>query len=343
MTRIPRRYLLGLAVAGAFPGAPAHAQTTLTASSWVPPGHPLTAAILVPWTKEVEAATQGRVKFNVLPKAPVAPPQTFDAVKDGVVDVSFTVQGYTPGRFVLTKMAEFAFLGDSAEATSVAYQRMYEKHLAKFDEHKGVKVIAVFTHGPGEMYSVKQPFDTVASLANMKIRVGGGVVNDYTKALGAIPLLKPASESFQILQSGVADGIFFPAESISGFKLTSLIKHATLVPGGLYNTSFAMMMNEAKYNALSKADRDAIDKVSGEHFARLAGKAWDAADAAGIEAMKAAGIPIKTASAAFIAEATPRLDPVEQAWFAEIKPKGLDGAALMKEFRAEIAKVAAGK
>lgn len=321
----------------------AQAQTVLTASSWVPPGHPLTANILVAWGKELEKASGGRVSLNVLPKAPVAAPQTFDAVKDGIVDVSFTVQGYTPGRFVLTKMTEFGFLGDSAESISVAYQRMHEKHLAKLDEHKGVKVIAVFSHGPGQMYSVKNPIASLADLSNMKIRVGGGVINDITKALGASPLLKPASESFQMLQSGVADGIFFPGESIAGFKLTSLIKHATLVPGGMYNTSFVMMMNEAKYNALSKADRDAVDKVSGEFFARLAGKAWDAADAAGVDAMKAAGISVKTASPAFVAELKSKIDPIEQAWYADIKPKGVDGAALMKEFRAEIAKVAAGK
>lgn len=331
------------ALVGTLTAAPARAQTTLTASSWVPPKHPLTENILVAWTKEVEQATQGRLKFNVLPKAPVAPPQTFDAVKDGVIDVSFTVQGYTPGQFVLTKMTEFGFLGDSAESISVAYQRMHEKHLAKHDEHKGVKVIAVFSHGPGHMYSIKSPIVSVADLANMKIRVGGGVVNDYTKALGASPLLKPASESFQMLQSGVADGIFFPGESISGFKLTSLIKHATLVPGGLYNTSFVMMMNEAKYNALPAADKAAIDKLSGEHFARLAGKAWDAADAAGIDAMKAAGIEIRKANDTFINDAKSKVAPVEQAWVEQIKAKGIDGSAVMKEFRAEIAKVAAGK
>lgn len=339
-----KHFLLATAALAAWLGAaPAHAQTTLTASSWVPPSHPLTAGMLVPWTKEVEAATRGRVKFNVLPKAPVAAPQTFDAVKDGVIDVSFTVQGYTPGRFVLTKMAEFGFLGDSAESTSVAYQRMYTRHLAKLDEHKGVKVIAVFTHGPGEMYSVNKPIASVADLQGMKIRVGGGVVNDITKALGASPLLKPANEAYQMMQSGVADGIFFPPESIQSFKLQGLIKHATFVPGGLYNTSFVMMMNEAKYNALSQADRDAIDKLSGEHFAHLAGTAWDKADASGIEAIKAAGINIQTASPAFVAEIKTRIDPVEQAWYAEVKPKGVDGAALMKEFRAEIAKVAAGK
>jgi TRAP-type C4-dicarboxylate transport system substrate-binding protein len=335
--------LLAAALAALLNVAPAQAQTTMTASSWVPPGQPLTASILVPWTKEVEAATQGRVKFNVLPKAPVAAPQTFDAVKDGVVDVSFTVQGYTPGRFVLTKMAEFGFLGDSAVDTSVAYERIYKKHLAKYEEHKGVKVIAVFTHGPGEMYSIGKPIVSLADLQGMKIRVGGGIVNDYTKALGASPLLKPANEAYQMLQSGVADGIFFPAESIEGFKLTGLIKQATFVTGGLYNTSFVMMMNEAKYNALPQADRDAIDKLSGEHFARLAGKAWDAADTAGMATMKAAGVHLQTASPAFMAEIRSRTDPIEQAWAAEIKPKGVDGAALMKEFRAEIAKVAGGK
>jgi TRAP-type transport system periplasmic protein len=335
--------LAAAATAALLNAAPAAAQTVLTASSWVPPGHPLTANGLVAWTKEVEQATQGRVKFNILPKAPVAPPQTFDAVRDGIVDVSFTVHGYTPGRFLLTKMTEFGFLGDSAEAISVAYQRMHERHLAKADEHKGVRVIGVFAHGPGQIYTVKTPVNTVADLANMKIRVGGGIVNDYTRALGASPLLKPSSESFQMLQSGVADGIFFPNESITGFKLTSLIKHGTLVPGGLYNTSFLMMMNEAKYNALPKADRDAIDKLSGEHFARLAGKMWDTADAAGLKEIRAAGIDVRTASPAFVAEAKAKVDPIEQAWYNEVKAKGYDGAALMREFRAEIAKVAAGR
>jgi len=335
--------LVAALITGMLAWSQAGAQTVMTASSWVPPGHPLTASILVPWTQAVEKATNGRVKFNVLPKAPVAPPGTFDAVKDGVVDASFTVHGYTPGRFVLTKMTEFGFLGDSAESISVAYERMFRKHLAKFDEHKGVKVLSVFSHGPGQMYTVKTPLKSLKDLNGMKIRVGGGVVNDVTKALGANPLLKPASESFQILNSGVADGIFFPGESIAGFKLTGVIRHAAIVPGGLYNTSFVLIMNEAKFNALSKDDQAAVEKVSGEYFARLAGKAWDAADDAGVAAMKAAGIDVQTVSPAFVAELKAKVDPIEAAWYADIKKQGLDGAALMKEFRAEIKKVASGK
>lgn len=322
--------------------APAQAQTVLTASSWAPPGQTLTAKILVPWTKEVEKATQGRVKFNLLPKPPVAPAQTFDGVRDGMVDVSFAVHGYNPGRFLLTKATEFAFLGDSAETVSVAYQRLYERRMAQHNEHAGVKVIGVYSHGPGQIYTVKKPVAALADMANLKMRVGGGVVNDYAKAMGAVPLLKPSSEAFQLLQSGVADGIFFPSESILGFKLTGVIRHVTLIPGGIYNASLVMLMNQGRFDALPKADQDAINRVSGEFFARLAGKAWDSSDAEGLEAMKTAGIQVVRASPAFVAELKKAIDPVEQAWYAELKAKGVDGAALMAEFRAEIKRVAAG-
>lgn len=39
-----------------------------------------------------------------------------------------------------------------------------------------------------------------------------------------------------------------------------MIKHATTFPGGLHNTSFVFMMNEAKYNSLSTQDKAVVDK-----------------------------------------------------------------------------------
>jgi TRAP-type C4-dicarboxylate transport system substrate-binding protein len=59
------------------------------------------------WCDLVEKNSAGRVKCNILPRAVANPPGTYDAVKNGLADVSFTVHGYTPGRFVLTQMAEF--------------------------------------------------------------------------------------------------------------------------------------------------------------------------------------------------------------------------------------------
>jgi len=326
-------------LASALVWTPAQAQTTLTISSWLPPTHIITKDMLMGWAKEVETATQGRVKSRLLPKAVTSPPGTFDAIRDGLADVSISVHGYTPGRFPMTKMAEFPFLGDSSEAISVAYYRTYMKHMAKLDEHKGLVMLGLMTHGPGQIYMTKQKVVELADLANQKIRVGGGVVVDTTKAIGAVPLLKPASETYEILKSGIADGIFFPKDSVPAFKLIPLVNHMTIVPGGLYNVSFGLWMNEAKFKSLSKADQDAIMKVSGEHYARMAGKVWDAADEDGMKQMKGGNIIIRTASPELVAEIKAKTDPLEKAWYDQAKAKGIDGAAVMAEFRAEIKKL----
>lgn len=322
---------LGLTAGGA------SAQVTLNASGWVPPSHLLVADVMMTFCKDVENDTAGRVKCNLLPKAVVAPPQTFDAIRDGLADLSFTVHGYTPGRFSFSDVAEFPFLGDTAEATSVAYQRVYERHLKKYDEHKGVHTIAVFTHGPGQIFNTKRAINSLKDLEGLKIRVGGGVVNDVAKALGTVPMLKPAPESYELLSQGVADGLFFPKESSLSFKLIPLLKHVTYIPGGLYNVSFVMMMNTAKYNSIPEADRKVIDKYSGEHFARRAGKAWDAVDARSEAAVRAANIPVVTASAGFIAEIKGKTGGLEKAWIDKVKAKGADGAAILADLRKEIA------
>jgi TRAP-type transport system periplasmic protein len=333
-----RKIAKGLVLAALLASAPAGAQVVLNASSWVPPAHPLTANMLVPLCDDIARVTSGRVKCNVLPKAPVAPPQTFDAIADGLIDLSFTSHGYTPGRFALTEAAEFPFMGDTAEVTAVAYQRIFERMLAKADEHKGVVVLSVFTHGPGQIYNVKHAIRSLKDFDGLKIRVGGGVVTDVTRALGAVPILKPAPESYELLSSGVADGVFFPKESPLSFKFIPLIKYVTLVPGGLYNTSFVWMANPAKWNSIPESDRKLIAPLLGEALARRSGKAWDAADAKGLAAMREAKLDIATASPQLLSEIRAKTSELEREWIErKAKPKGVDGAAVLKALRAEIA------
>jgi TRAP-type C4-dicarboxylate transport system substrate-binding protein len=319
------------------PVGAANAQVTLNVNTWVPSSHHMVSEVMMRFCKDAGAATQGRVKCNLLSKAVVSAPQTFDAVRDGLADISFIVPGYTPGRFPLTDVIEFPFQGDTAEATSVAYQRIHDKMLAKYDEHKGVKILAVCTHGPGQIFNTKRPVTSLKDLEGMKIRVGGGMVNEVAKALGTVPMLKPAPESYELLSQGVADGVFFPKEAPVAFKLVPLIKHATFIPGGLYTTSFTVIMNEAAWKKISAADQAALNKLTGEPLARIAGQAWDRADARGEKAMRDAKIPIVTADARFIAEIKQRTGGLQQAWINKVKAKGVDGAALVKAVHDELA------
>ena len=337
------KFALTATVLGVLSVGGVSAQTTLTMSSWVGPTHPLTRDVLGGWAAAVEKATNGRVKMQMLPKAPMAAAGTFDGVRDGLVDVSYVTASYTPARHPLPLLAELPGSGGSAEVNSVAYNRIHWKYLQQANEYKGVKLLGVFTHGPGQLFSVKMPVTSVADLAGMKVRSGGGISEASAKALGASPLVKPAPESYELLSSGVADATFFPSESIRSFNLDKVVKHATYFPGGFYSSSFGFFMNEDKWNKLSKQDQDAITSVSGEALARLAGKAWDAADKVGIEALKAAGVTMVDANPAFVADVRKRTEPLISDWVKAANAKGIDGAKVYAEFHEELKKVAAGR
>ncbi len=320
---------------------PASAQTTLTMSSWVSPQHHLTATVLQGWANQVEKATNGRVKFTMLPKHPSAPPGTFDAVRDGLVDLSYVTASYTPARHILPLMAELPGAGDTALVNSVAYSRIHWKYFQKVGEYKGVKLLGVFTHGPGQMFT-KRSVNNINDVQGLKIRTGGGVAEAVAKALGASAFVKPAPESFELLKGGVADGVFFPMESIISFKLDTVLEQATIFPGGMYSSAFGFFMNEDKWNKLPKQDQDAIEKISGEHIAHLAGVSWDEADRKGLDVLKKSGVKIVTADPAFVAEVQKRSAPIVDDWITKASAKGVDAAKILTEFHAELKKVAAG-
>ena len=322
---------------------PVAAQTTLTMSSWVAPNHLLTKDVLAVWGQQVEKATNGRVKLQMLPKHPSAAPGTFDAVRDDLVDVSYVTASYTPARHVLPLLAELPGGGATSVINSVAYSRIHWKYLQQVGEYKGVKLLGVFTHGPGQMFNTKRPINKVEDLAGMKIRTGGGIAEEMARALGASAFVKPAPKSYELLSSGVADGTFFPLESIISFKLGSVVKYATLFPGGFYCSSFGFFMNEDKWNKLSKKDQDAIESVSGEPLALLAGKAWDTTDAAALEEMKRVGIQISTASPELVKGVQARAEAIDDKWVKDATAKGIDGVKVLAEFHEELKRVAAGK
>ena len=341
MSLSPRLALCALAgaVSALMMAGPVAAQTVLTLSSWVPPTHTLTEG-QKEWCAMLEQKAAGKIKCQVLPRAVSAPPGTFDAVRNGLADLSFTVHGYTPGRFTTTQMVEFPFMGNSAEATSVAFQRIYAKTPAMADEHKGVKVLAVFTHGPGIVLNTKKPVTKVDDLAGMKWRIGGGMVNEISKTLGMNVTLKPAPESYELLSTGVMDGTLFPAESVESFKIDKVIKYATTFPGGLYNTSFVFMMNQAKFDALPPEVKKLIDEMSGEFAARMLGRGWDKVDRRGMAFMQAAGVSFTKADPAFVAAVKAKTVGLEDTWAKAAEAKGMkDPKKALADYRAEIAKL----
>ena len=316
----------------------ASAQTVLTASSWAPPNHTLTMA-QKEWCDLLEKNTAGKMKCNILTRAVSAPPGTFDAVKNGLADISFSVQGYTPGRYQHTQIAELPFLGNTAEPISVAYNKIAMKNPQFAAEHAGMKVISFFTHGPGIVFNTKRTIAKVDDLSGLKFRVGGGMVNEISKSLAMNATLKPATDAYELLSGGVMDGTLFPAESTESFRIDKIIKYATTFPGGLYNTSFAFVINQARYDKFTPEEKKAVDAISGEVAARIYGRGWDKVDRRAVALMQANGVQITKADAKFVADVKAKTAALETKWVADSIAKGMPNAqAVLAEFRAEIAK-----
>lgn len=312
--------------------------TTLTMANWLPPSHPLVKNLMAPYAKKIAEVTNGSVTVNIL-NAPLGSPAAhFDFAVNGIADITFGVQGYTPGRFKTTNLVELPFLGNNAESVSVAYWRTYEAMLKKAGEYDQVKVLGLFSHGPGLVFTKGKDLTKTDALDGVKLRVGGGIVHEVVSALGGIPVEGPSSKSYELLSQGVANGILFPYESVAFFKLIPLLDQALVVPGGLYNTSFYIVMNKNKWNSLTPEQQQAIDKVSGEALARMAGKMWDKADAEGLAAMegKIKQVPATKEQMQVLKE---KLQPVIDAKLKEVAETGVNAEAAYNYLQTEIARV----
>ena len=331
--------LLASAVAFGLTATAAMAETvTLRMSTWLPPKHHHTAVTLPPWIAAVEEASGGTLKIKIDP-APIAkPPGQYDVVRDGAADMSYHVVAYTPGPFEILRGAELPFLSPSAEVGSQAAYDWYDRNIGFDKEFKDVKIITIFVHGPGAVHS-KEPITSLEDIAGVKLRVGGGGVR-MAEALGATPVALPAPQAYEAIQKGVADGAMFPFESIAGFRLGELVNYHLEIPGGLYTTPFAIMMNPAKYDSLSDAHKKVLDEVGGVAGAKIIGKGWDDADAVGRQAAIDQGGVFHKLEGAELAKWQEKIAFMDAAWIEKANAAGLDGAALLEDFKATVAKFA---
>lgn len=314
----------------------AEAEHTLVISSWAPPGHGINAMMWPKFTEMVEEATGGAVTAEL--KMGIAPPPAqMDLIMDGAADVSIIFHGYQPGRFTATKLIELPGYEGSAEAASVAYWKAHEAFLAEADEHRGVKLIALHTHGPAQLHSAKA-VTSLDQIAGMKVRIPGGVGGDVGAALGATGIQVPAPKVYETLASNAADGVVMPLESRKGFKLTEVAQNAYILPGGLYRGSFAFIMNEDAFADLPEAHRTALEeKVFGEPLSRELGAIWDKIDVIGTEATKATeGNAINDATAEDLAKFQAMSADIIAKVVAEVAEKGIDAQAAYDQIKTDM-------
>lgn len=319
------------------------AATTLHVATWLPPTSAQNAVVWPTWKKWVEEATEGRVEV-VIENYTGDPKSIFDAVEDGVFDVGFSVNSYLPGRFKLASVAEIPGEISDAEVGSVALWNTYEEHFTADQEFMGLHLLGMFVHGPGQLYT-NFDVNSLEDLKGKKMRLGGGLVNTLAERLEVTPISAPAPKSYELLQQGVVDGTFLPADQQKTLRLSEVTKNLILFPKGLYTTAFSIVMNEDTFADLSKKDREAIMSVSGEKLSRLAGAAWGSADDEGIAEAKANGVNVVYLSEdhSLVKEMKAISVGIDQSWIDSVADRKVDAKAALAFFRQNVDALSANK
>ena len=347
MTISRRKFMKGSASLLAAPAllgvSSARAQdvVTLKLHHFLPPVSNVHVKLLEPWAKQIESDSSGKLKIEIYPAMQLGgkPPQLYDQARNGVVDIVWTLPGKTPGRFPWTEVCELPFIDTSkANTNAPACQEYGETHLA--NETNDVKLLCFWAHDQGLIHTNKA-IATMEDLAGLKLRNPTRLAGEALTALGAVSVSMPVPQTPEALAQKVIDGCVIPWEVVPSIKVQELTKFHTSVPGSptLYTASFFLAMNKDKFAGLPDELKAVIDKNSGMTFANLAGKMWDDVGAEVAETVKKSGSntvsEISEAEKARWVEAT---KPVHDKWIEEMKGKNIDGAALIEQAKALIAK-----
>jgi TRAP-type C4-dicarboxylate transport system substrate-binding protein len=319
--------------------AGAHAQTTvLRFNLWLPPTMFIVTDFVGGWAKEVEKATDGRVRVENTATSLGAPARQYQLAVDGIADLVWGSHNYSAGQFPLDEIMGLPQLSEKAEPASVAYWRVYEKHFKPTGQYKEVKLIGIHAQAPGQLLLFNdRPIRSIDDLKGQKIRSVSGNMAAIIERLGAAPVSIPANEIYLMASRGVIDGMQFSAESAVAMKLDPFIKQIITMPGGYYNSSFYMVMNKKKWEGISAADQARIDAVSNEYFARRVGRAWDRQVEAAYEKLRKQGTKVIPASPDLVARVSKEAASLEQAYIKDVAKLGVDGAAAIKMLKQEIA------
>ena len=324
-------------------GAAAVAESvTLKFHSFPPMPANSNAKFVKPWADKVTAESNGEIKVEMYASMQLGgkPPQLADQVREGVVDIIWTVAGYTPGRFPHLEAFELPFMPASAEATSQAAHEYMMTVGA--EDLKDYKVLAVHVHAPGTIHTKDTLVKSASDLNGLKMRGPTRVISQMLGGLGATPVGMPVPQVAPSLSKGVIDGMVVPWEIMPSFKLHELTKSHTTLSGdrGLYTAPFLLLMNKAKYESMSDAQKKVIDDNSGMALAKLAGQLWDGFEAPARALAEKAGGEFHELSGAELDEMKAAGAALVDAWIEKANGDGLDGAALVETARSLVAKYA---
>ena len=286
---------------------------------------------LLPWAMEVEERSEGQAMVEVYPAMQLGgrPSDLYAQARDGVVDIIWTLPGYTAGRFPLTEVFEMPFVCGDAMATSQALTEFHRKHLQ--DEYRDTHPLVFHAAAAGHIHTTNKHVSTLEDLAGLKIRAPSQASAEIIRALGAVPVGMPVPQVYEALSRGVVDGTLIPWTIMRPFRLHEVTRYHTEV--SLVCPLFVMTMNRARYEGLPEDIRNIIDETTGLALAKRLGRLWQDDEKPGRDMALELGHPISPLSDLERRRWRDAAQPVIDSWLEKVHAMGHDGNSLLEDAR----------
>ena len=270
------RLLYGTAIATLLLASQAGA-TELRFGHFLPSLHPFHEG-LVAWGEQIKEKSGGTLNITFFPGAQLgAANDHYDMTKSGIVDFAWLALGYTPGKFPIAELMDvpFAISGDAQVATK-ALNEWYAPYAAK--EMSDVKVCFIHLMPAGFLHTTKE-VKTPDQATGLRIRPASAAVSAYFTNLGNTPVPMPVTEAQQAIERGVANAISLAYNSVALYGIDKYLKYHLDTP--LYYPGGAVVMNKARYESLTAAEKAAVDESCTGEGAVMASEGWHKWEAEG--------------------------------------------------------------
>ena len=288
---------------------------------------------LVKWANQLEKDSGGRIVVKRFPGSQMGPAQQhYDFARTGQADVSWFLHGATPGRFPLTEISHLPYLVGSAEIGTKMLNdpELRSKYLDA--EHRGVKVLLLLTHQPGNVHTTRKPIRTTDDMKGMRLRFASPTIREFVAALGGTPVGVLPTEQVEQLQKGTIDGTFIDYGGAGiAFKMGGVLKYSTEMYS--YISSFAVAMNQDYWNKLPP-DLQALVTKSMTGVEKEVGEAWDALDGVGKKLLVEGGAEAIKLSAEENAKFRKIGGDVAEKHLKELEGKGAPARAIYNSMKA---------
>lgn len=294
------------------------------------PKHMQQVQVMEPLAKDIEKATEGRVKVTIYPGAALAKPaDQFNAAATGIADIAFGVQGYTPGKFPLTSVLALPFRATSALSGSQILWDLYNEFPEIQSEYKGTKVLYLWAGDTGQIITAKKQVKTLEDMKGLKLRSPDPQLNAVLEAWGATPVSMPVTDLYDAMQKGVVEGALAPMSTIVDFNLGDVAKYVTIAD--VYTSPFYMVMNLDAWAKISADDQKKIDALMGKPMMEKAGKVFDGVAQDGMNLAKQKGMTIYNLPTDELNRWKQASAKVAQAWIKDMAAKGFPAQKIYDE------------